>query len=302
MLGVFLNVVLPIFLLAGAGAFLQRLQGLSIGPLAPITLYLLSPALIFQAMVQADVPAGVSGLVLLAALLFTVVNGLAAFVVSLALRQPRALQSGFLLVTMFPNSANMALPIALLAFGDDGLAIAVIIFVYQALVGWSLGVFIAARSSSRGFTPLVSVLKVPAVYAVGAALVVRATGWDLPTPVTEPLRLLAGAAIPMMLLVLGFQLSQGIDLSWWTGIAAALFLRLVLAAGIAYGVTQAVGLEGVAQKTVVLVSSMPSAVFTTLLATEFRAEPRFVTSTVILSTVLSLGTLTALITILDQMA
>ena len=302
MLSVFLNVVLPIFIVAAAGAFLQRVRKLSIGPLSPVTLYLLSPALIFQAMVQADVPAGVSGRVLLAAFLFTVANGGAAFVVSLALRQSRALQAGFLLVTMFPNAANMALPIALLAFGDDGLAIAVIVFVYQALIGWSLGVFIAARSSSQGMAPFASVLKVPAVYAVGAALIVRAAGWDLPTPVAEPVRLLAGAAIPMMLLVLGFQLSQGIDLRWWRGIAAALVLRLVVSAGVAYGVTQVAGLEGIAQKTVILVSSMPSAVFTTLLATEFRAEPRFVTSTVILSTLLSLGTLTVLITLLDRMA
>ena len=45
---------------------------------------------------------------------------------------------------------------------------------------------------------------------------------------------------------------------------------------------------------------MPTAVFTTILATEFKAEPRFVTSAVIASTVLSLLTLTALIFLLQD--
>jgi predicted permease len=300
MFTVFLNVILPIFVVAAAGALIQRLRKLPIGPLSPVTLYILSPALIFQAMVQAEVPSGVSGRVLLSAVLFTIASGGAAIALSLLLRHSRPLQAGFLLATMFPNAANMALPITFLAFGEDGLAIAVIMFVYQALIGWSLGVFIAARSNSQGLAPLASVLKVPAMYAVGLALLVRVTGWDLPTPVAEPVRLLAGAAIPMMLLVLGFQFSQGFDFSRWMSIATALVLRLIAPAGIAYGITEMVGLDGVAQKTVILVVSMPAAVFTTLLATEFRSEPRFVTSTVTLGTLLSLGTLTVLITILDR--
>ena len=301
MLSVFLNIILPIFIVAAVGAFIQRIRNLSLGPIGPITLYVLSPALVFQAMVNADVPLGVSGRVLLVALLFTVASGAAALMLSFLLRQSRQLRAGFLLVTMFPNAANMALPITLLAFGENGLAIAVIVFVYQAVIGWSLGVFIAARSSSQGLAPVLSMLKVPAVYAVGIALVVRAAGWELPTPVAEPVRLLASAAIPMMLLVLGFQLGRGIDLSQWLHIGVALFLRLVASAAIAYGITEIAGLDGVVQKTVILVLSMPTAVFTTLLATEFRAEPRFVTDAVILSTLLSLGTLTVLITLLDRL-
>ena len=68
----------------------------------------------------------------------------------------------------------------------------------------------------------------------------------------------------------------------------------------AYGISSALGLTGAAQQTVIVVAAMPTAVFTTLLATEFRAEPRFVTSAVIASTVASLGTLTVLVTLLQR--
>jgi malate permease and related proteins len=76
-------------------------------------------------------------------------------------------------------------------------------------------------------------------------------------------------------------------------------VRLIGGAAVAYPVTLLLGLEGVAQQTIIAVSAMPTAVFTTILATEFRAEPRFVTSAVISSTVLSLLTLTVIITVLQ---
>jgi predicted permease len=71
-----------------------------------------------------------------------------------------------------------------------------------------------------------------------------------------------------------------------------------LSAVVAFLVTSVVGLDGVAQQTVIIVAAMPTAVFTTILATEFDAEPKFVTSAVVLSTLASIGTLTVLITVL----
>ena len=59
------------------------------------------------------------------------------------------------------------------------------------------------------------------------------------------------------------------------------------------------GLDGVVQQTVIVVAAMPTAVFTTILATEFDAEPRFVSSAVVMSTFASIGTLTVLITLLQ---
>ena len=50
-----------------------------------------------------------------------------------------------------------------------------------------------------------------------------------------------------------------------------------------------------------VVSAMPTAVFTTILATQFQAKPAFVTNAVVLGTLLSLLTLTALITVVEAM-
>jgi predicted permease len=300
MLDVFLTVILPVFLVAGAGAMLQRWRRLTVGTLSPVTVYVLSPALVFQLILNAEMPADTSVKLAVSGLLTTVVVVLTASIISVTMKQDRSMRSGFLLATSFPNVGNMGLPISLLAFGDAGLAAGVILFVTQAAIAWPLGIFIAARSQAHGLGPLVEALKLPAIYAVALGIVIRALGWSLPTSIDLPVEMLAAAAIPAMLLVLGFQMAHGIEMERWRALLAALFVRLALAAPIAYGVTLLLGIDGVSQRTAIIMAAMPAAVFPTLLATTYNAEPRFVSSSVIVSTIVSLGTLTILIDVLDR--
>jgi hypothetical protein len=245
-------------------------------------------------------PADTSVKLAVSGLLTTVVVVLTASIISVTMKQDRSMRSGFLLATSFPNVGNMGLPISLLAFGDAGLAAGVILFVTQAAIAWPLGIFIAARSQAHGLGPLVEALKLPAIYAVALGIVIRALGWSLPTSIDLPVEMLAAAAIPAMLLVLGFQMAHGIEMERWRALLAALFVRLALAAPIAYGVTLLLGIDGVSQRTAIIMAAMPAAVFPTLLATTYNAEPRFVSSSVIVSTIVSLGTLTILIDVLDR--
>lgn len=298
MLNVFLTVILPTFIVAGVGAGLQRWRRLDPGALGAVVMYLLSPALVLNGLLTTNLPADISLRIVAASLLTLVPMLIVSFVLLGGARHPRSLQSGYTLATGFPNAGNMGIPIAFMAFGDEGLTVAIIIFVVQSTLSWPLGTFIAARGRSRGLAPLYSALKVPTPYAVPAALLIRLSGWSLPVAIGRPIEMLAGAAVPVMLIVLGFQLSQGIDWQRWRSLLSSGALRLIASALVAYIVTVVLGLDGVAQQTVIVVAAMPTAVLTTILATEFDAEPRFVSSAVVLSTVASMGTLTVLITLL----
>lgn len=300
MLSVFTDVVLPTFLVAAVGALLQRWRKLPVGPLGPLVVYVLSPALVFNLMLNAKLEASVSLRVVAATLLATATLALLSVAVSRALRHDRTQQSGFLLATLFPNAGNMGLPVSLLAFGEAGLAVTSVIFVVQAALSWTAGTFVAARSAHAGWGPLREALKLPSLYAVGLALALRGLNVELPVTLDKPAELLAAAALPTMLLVLGFQLAQGFGLADARDLAAALVVRLVLAAGVGYGVTLALGLEDVAQQAVVLSAAMPAAVFTTILATQYQAQPRFVTNVVVASTLASMATLTVLVYVLQR--
>jgi predicted permease len=300
MLDVFLTVILPTFIVAAVGAGLQRWRALDVGALGAVAMYLLSPALVLNGLLTTDLPVEISLRVVAAALLTLVLALAASFALSACVRHPRSLQSGYTLATGFPNAGNMGIPISFLAFGDEGLAVAIIIFIVQGTLSWPVGIFIAARGRSRGLAPLYSALKVPTLYAVPTALLIRVTGSDLPVAIGRPIEMLADATIPVMLIVLGFQLSRGLDWQRWRSLISSSAIRLTASAGIAYIITVLLGLEGSAQQTVIVVAAMPTAVFTTILATEFDAEPKFVTSAVVMSTFASIGTLTILITLLQS--
>jgi hypothetical protein len=298
-LDIFLKVILPVFVVVGIGAGYHRWRDVSAQVPAQITVYLLTPALIFNSLLSTNVPAQASIKVAGASLITSAAIVAGTLLLGKLLRQPRATRSAFVLVSAFPNSGNLALPVILLAYGDAALSFAVIIFVVLALYAWSVGVFIASSSEMGGLASLRQVFKMPHVYAVAFAFLVKASGWTLPVAVESPLELLGNAAIPMMLLVLGFQIGRGLTVTDLPSLVVAIGVRLIGAAGLAYGMTLAFGLDGVEQRVVIVMAAMPTAIFTTIVATQFRANPQFVTAGVVGGTLASLVTLTGLLALLD---
>jgi hypothetical protein len=101
-----------------------------------------------------------------------------------------------------------------------------------------------------------------------------------------------------MLLLLGAQLVNSEVGQYWRPALAATGLSLIIAPLLAFGLASLLGLPAQTRQAVVLEASMPAAVITTLIATEFQAEPKLVTSTVVLSTLLSPITLSIIIALL----
>ncbi len=301
MLDVFINVIMPVFLVAILAAAFQRWRKSSVGPLSQVTLYLLTPALIFTSLVQQEIPPSATFRIVATLLVANTFIIATSLIVSFALRHDRAMRSAFVLSTGFPNAGNMALPVLLLAFGEEGLAVGVIVFVTMAIMGQSLGVFVAAGSSLNMLDSLKQIFKLPAIYAIVAALVVRAAGLELPHVVESPIELLAQASIPMMLVVLGFQLGGEIRLESAASLTAAVMVRLLASVPLAYLSATLLGLDDLARGVVMTVYAMPVAVFTIILATEFKTNPRFVTNAVVTSTFLSTLTLTVVIQVVKDL-
>jgi hypothetical protein len=76
-------------------------------------------------------------------------------------------------------------------------------------------------------------------------------------------------------------------------------ISLLVAPVVALGLAGLLGITGTARQSAVILSSMPVAVITTILALEFELAPEFVTSAVFLSTIASPLTLAPLIAYLQ---
>jgi predicted permease len=111
-------------------------------------------------------------------------------------------------------------------------------------------------------------------------------------------KLLGDAAIPLMLIVLGIQISRT-SLQRQGGIMLGVSLtRLVGGAVVGSLFALLLGLQGVTRRVAVVEAAMPTAVMTSVLATEFEGDSQLVSSIILLSTLLSLLTLPILLYIL----
>ena len=295
MLDVFINVIMPVFLVAVVAGAFQRWKNVSAAPISQITLYILAPCLIFKSLVEQEIPSSVSIGIVLTVLCGTTVLVISGYLVSKIMRHDGTMRGAFILSTAFPNVGNLALPVLMLAFGEEGLAIGVIIFVTQATIGFSFGVFVVANSNMNVLQAIKQIFKIPAIYATTLAFIVRALGIELPVLVAQPITMLGQSAIPMMLVVLGLQFGNQFKLDNLINLSIAVILRLFLSAPLIYVTSLMFNLTPLAQGVVIIAYAMPVAVFTIILATEFKTNPKFVTNAVVTSTVASTITLAILI-------
>ena len=297
-LDVFFENILPIFFVAAIGFVLRRRLGLDKQALSKLTFYALSPALVFTSLVNSQLRSDEMLQLVAFAVVVTLSIGAIAFVVSRLLRLTRVDTIALLLVVMFVNGGNYGLTLNRLRYGEDGLARAVVYYVVSTILVFTIGVFIASMGKANWRTSLTRLIRLPAFYAVIFAVVIYATGIELPQPLLRGVEVAGAGAIPVMLIVLGMQIADLQDLGrvWLAAPAAA--LRLMVAPVIAVIVAGWFALEGLNRSTGIIEASMPTAVVVTILAVEFDVRPSLVTSTVVLSTILSAFTLPVVITLL----
>ena len=282
-------------MIAGAGFALARWLNASAATLTHVVFYILLPCFAFHLLISTVASGRQFGTMVLLAVLVMLAMAAVGAVMSLALRLSRTEASAFLLVVMFSNGGNYGLPVVSFAFGEEALSYGTVFFLTGSVLTNTVGAFLAAAGRRNLRTAVTSVLKIPAIYGIAAALLVLATGANVPTPILRPVMMLSDAALPMMILVLGMQLERARRPARPALVAAAVVVSLLVAPFVALGLTSLLNVSGPARQAVVVLSSMPVAVLTTVLALEFDTSPDFVTSAVFLSTILSPLTLTPLI-------
>ncbi len=283
-----LNTVLPVVLVVAAGYLLAKRIPMDLTTLSRLTLYLLVPSLIFDAMYRAEYSReGLVGLTLGFALtyflLFLAIAGTGKL-----LRLPPEAAKGLLVCSLFPNSGNMGLSLVYFALGEEGLRRAVVYFILSSVVMFGLGpAFIRGGGLREG---LRFTLRLPLFYALLLGLSLKALGISLPFRLDEGVRLMGQAAIPVLLLTLGMQMGQTrFQVGAFEGVAS--FLRLVLAPLLAYGVGILLGLPRLEHQVLVLQSATPVAVNAFLLTREFGQGATRVARSVVVSTFLAFLTI-----------
>ncbi len=273
------EVVFPVFAIIATGYLFARFKKIEFAPIVDILLYITIPALVISSLSRKVLHTELVFTVVLSACAVVLITGLIAFLY-LLLTGKKGLR-GFYLPTMFMNTGNMGLPLALLAFGVDGLTVAVLYYVTMSILVYTAGIYIA-----RGRGGFREVLRLPLIYAAITAIVLGALQIKIPGPLLTSIDMLGTATIPLMQLSLGYRL-YSTKLSTPGVTLASSIIRLGGGFAIALLIVSIFHIGGVTGKVIILSSSMPSAVINFIVSQRYNLNTDFVSSSVALSTLLS---------------
>ena len=298
LLKLFVDNLLPVLLVAGAGYIAGKWLKVDARSISRAVFYFFSPCLLFDLLVTNRFETGdMLRMVGFAAATVLTVCAI-TWLLGRLIRLERNMLAAVLLSTLAINAGNYGLSLNLFAFGEEALAYAGLFFVTSAVITYTLGVTIASLGRASLVNSLKGLLKIPVIYVVPLALLFISMDWELPLSLDRTVSLLGDAAIPGMLLVLGLQLQKVQRIHNIRALVLVSGMRLIGGLGVGLLLASVFGLQGMAYNAGVLEASMPTAVLATILATEYEAEPAFVTSAVFVSTLLSPLTLTPLLLVL----
>lgn len=284
-----LEITAPVFALACIGFVWVRL-GLAydVPFVSRMAMTISVPCLIFVALMQTEIdPAALATLSLASAASYALLAALLALLLALL----RLDMPTYLAPLIFGNTGNVGLPLALFAFGQEGLGYAVVVFAVMAIGSFTFGIWLVAGRGSLG-----RVLREPLVWSTVLGALFLWRGWQTPKVVTNTLDLVGQMAIPLMLITLGVavaRLRPG-TLALSTGLSA---VKIALCAAVAAGFGLWFGLPPVAFAVLVLQISTPVAVTSYLLAEKYGSDAQAVAGLVVSSTLLSVAALPLILAI-----
>jgi malate permease and related proteins len=296
----FANNLMPILLISGVGFLLGKTLEIDSRSLGRVVFYVFSPILVFNLLIHTELQSIEIFITMGYTVLLCLIIGLLAFLFGKALHFERPVLMAIVLTSAFANTGNYGLPLVSFAFGQDALAFATLNFATNSLLFNTAGVLIASLGHMDIKAAMGGLFKVPTVYAVILAAALNGFHLILPTPLARTVDLAANGSIPLMIILLGLELSH---VQWSHSVRAvglSTGLRLLAGPLIGFLLAFLFRMQGAVRQANVTESSMPAAVTTIVLATEYGLDPSLVTAMVFIGTLLSPLTLTPLLVFLGK--
>jgi len=300
--------ILPLFTLIGVGILLDKKFRLDINTLTKINFYLFVPAFAFVNLYETKIEIDALKAMIIAVLIL-IINTLISFFLAKVRHYDRGMRNAFQNSIMFYNSGNFGVPLITLVFssgmyavGSDNpylniaLTTQIMVLVVQNVAVNTLGFYNAASSNMHWKKAVINVLKMPTIYSITLAFILKAVPYDMTQLWIWPaLRYAKNGLISIALLTLGVQLSRTKFDFTSKKVYLAVFCRLIIGPVIAFGLVKLFLLDGVMAQALIISSAVPTAVNTALIAVECKNHPDYASQVVLVSTLMCSVTLVAVI-------
>lgn len=273
------SIVFPILAVVVIGFIYGRNRRPNMIAANQVNMDVFMPALIFTAL--AGKPFALSDLrmVALGGAVIVLGSGLLGWPIARAFgHAPRTL----LPPMMFKNSGNMGLPLLALAFGEKALPAAVILFLVESVMHFSIGTYWLGRN-----VRLLHLARDPVFLAGFAGIAVSVSGVALWPPLTAATKVVGDVSTGLMLFSLGVRLNSAPFAQWRIGLVGAVATPLT-GMFVAFVYSWLFRLPPAEEDVLLLFGALPPAVLNFMFAERFKQEPEKVASIVIMGNISAL--------------
>lgn len=303
--------MLPIFTLVLIGFWLDKTFHLDVKTLSKFMFYVVLPSFIFTNVFTTEFPPA-SITIIISMIIFSVFGFIIATAVSKWRRYGPGMKQSCRNALMFNNTGNLGVALILLIFSHDpfvidgatpyladAMVVQIVIFIFQSIAMNTVGLYQAGRGRLSARDTLRVMLRMPMIYFLVAALLVRFIGWDAQEWFIWPIMELSGKSLlPIAMVSIGAQLSQTkihwFDKDVWivsilkmTVLPVFSLVMIYTANAVAPGTFTAV-----TALVFLIYCAIPTAVNTALFAIEFGNNADYATQIVMNTTALSAVSLT----------
>ena len=276
------QIMFPLIVIVSVGFLVGIRQKPQLDVINNINLNIFIPALVFSSLLEQNFEFKSYFVLGLCGLILVLVTALIALpIAGLIKTQYRTIAP----TMMFHNAGNVGLPLMTLAFGAEGLAAALILFIVCNILHFGLGSYML-DDKPRWLRSITS----PSIIAAILALSLQFLHLQPAEFVTLPIKMLGNIAVPLMLFSLGIQLSNTNYQYWKLGITIGL-LTPIAGVLIALIITMFAPLNNIQTASLILFGALPPAVMNVLFAQNYSQEPTKVSAIVLIGNLFAIFTL-----------
>lgn len=257
--------------------------------LAEIVISIAIPAIMFVSIVSNEGRGGFSEWYL-APLISIIVIFLLLFISKICgciFHLPPKLSGTFLVVCAIPNTAFIGFPVVLSLLDKEGLTHAVLYDFGASIILWTVVVTLLQGDgfSLKNWKNILN----PVLGAIIAGFIINTLKIKVPSLIIEALNIMGNAAVPLAMLLVGYQLA-GLKLRFSTNgiyLGVVVLIKLFLFPFVTYILMSFLNLDPVLRAAVLIESAMPSMASTPVLVKKFGGDLDFATASVFITTLLS---------------
>ena len=199
----------PVLAIVLVGLIWGRVKKPDANFVSSLGVFLLGPCLYFNNIISTKVENSVLFkeffyFFLLTAILFVIIFIICKFILKYSFEKIASVVTA----VSFPNSGNLGIPVALLTFGEDAVIYCVVCAFIQSLMINTFCVYTISKSKYSVKQSIINVLKMPGFWAILIAMSLRVADIPVPDMILTPIKMIGQASPPIMLLLLGIQLSN----------------------------------------------------------------------------------------------